>query len=77
MASLDWSQCPAVEGVTGVARCRVGIREPRSGADIEEIVEQFHVASEQIQAVLEFTAGSPDARSAPARGNSLADANFL
>jgi uncharacterized protein (DUF433 family) len=32
-----------------------------AGASIDEIVEQFHVTREQIQAVLEFAARSLDA----------------
>ena len=69
MANLDWSQCPAVESVPG----RLGgawvfkdTRMPvsavfenlRAGSDIEEIIEQFHVTREQIQAVLDFAVGT-------------------
>ena len=32
-----------------------------AGSDIEEIIEQFHVTREQVQAVLEFAARSLDA----------------
>jgi uncharacterized protein (DUF433 family) len=32
-----------------------------AGSDIDEIVEQFHVNREQVQAVLEFAARSLDA----------------
>ena len=31
-----------------------------AGSDIEEIIEQFHVTREQVQAVLEFAARSLD-----------------
>ena len=72
MANLDWSQCPAVESVPGkVSGAWVlrGTRMPvatvfenlQAGASIEEIMEQFHVTREQIQAVLEFAARSLDA----------------
>ncbi len=72
MATLDWSQCPAVESVadrrSGAWVFR-GTRMPaatvfenlEAGSSIEEIVEQFHVTPEQIQAVLEFAARSLDA----------------
>ena len=77
MAALDWSQCPAVESVPG----RLGgawvfknTRMPVSavfenleaGSDIDEIMEQFHLTREQIQAVLEFAARSLDAPPVPA-----------
>jgi uncharacterized protein (DUF433 family) len=69
MASLDWSQCPAVESIPG----RVGgawvfkdTRLPISvvfenleyGSSIEEIMENYRVTREQIQVVLEFAARS-------------------
>ena len=70
MASLDWSQCPAVESVPGRgsgAWVSMDTRMPvatifenfEAGSDIEEIIEQFHVTREQVQAVLEFAARSP------------------
>lgn len=73
MASiLDWSQCSAVESVPGRlsgAWVFRGTRMPVSaifenleyGASIEEIIEQYNVTREQIQAVLEFVAHSLDA----------------
>jgi uncharacterized protein (DUF433 family) len=69
MATLDWSQCPAVESVperrSGAWVFR-GTRMPvatvfenlEAGSSLEEIIEQFHVTREQIQAVLEFAARS-------------------
>jgi uncharacterized protein (DUF433 family) len=71
MAALDWSQCPAVESVPGRlsgAWVFRGTRMPVSavfenleaGASIEEIIEQFDVTREQINAVLEFAARSLD-----------------
>jgi uncharacterized protein (DUF433 family) len=71
MASLDWSQCPAVESVPGRlsgAWVFRGTRMPVSavfenleeGATVDEIIEQFDVTREQINAVLEFAARSLD-----------------
>jgi len=68
-ASLDWSQCPAVESVPGrvsgawvfndtrlpVARVFENLE---AGSPIEEIMEQFRVSREQINAVLDFAARS-------------------
>lgn len=73
MASLDWSQCPAVESVPGRlsgAWVFRGTRMPVSavfenleaGATIDEITEWFHIPKEQIIEVLEFTAHSLDAK---------------
>ena len=67
MATLDWSQCPAVESVPGRlngAWVFRGTRMPVSavfenfeaGATVEEIIEQFDITREQISAVLEFAA---------------------
>jgi len=72
MAVLDWSKCPAVESVPGkVSGAWVfrGTRLPvatvfenlEDGMTIEEVMEQFDVTREQIQAVLEFAARSLDA----------------
>jgi uncharacterized protein (DUF433 family) len=68
---LDWSQCPAVERVAGkVSGAWVfrGTRMPVSivfenledGMTIEELMEQFPVTREQVEAVLEFVARSLD-----------------
>jgi uncharacterized protein (DUF433 family) len=48
-----------------------------AGSDIEEILEQFHVTREQIQAVLEFAAGSLDAPPVPVGASAPTDANSL
>jgi uncharacterized protein (DUF433 family) len=72
MAVLDWSKCSAVESVPGkVSGAWVfrGTRLPvatvfenlEDGMTIEEVMEQFDVTREQIQAVLEFAARSLDA----------------
>ena len=76
MANLDWSQCPAVESVPGRRSGAWVFKNSRmpvatvfenleAGSDIEEIIEQFHVTREQVQAVLDFAARSLDAPSAP------------
>jgi uncharacterized protein (DUF433 family) len=46
-----------------------------AGSSIEEIIEQFHVTREQIQAVLEFTARSLDAPPIPVGARSLTNAH--
>ena len=77
MAGLDWSQCPAVESVADRRSGAWVFRDTRmpvatvfenleAGSSIEEIMEQFHVTREQIQAVLEFAARSLDAPPVPA-----------
>ncbi len=71
MATLDWSQCPAVESVPGRLSGAWVFKNTRmpvstvfenleSGASIEEIMEWFDVTREQIVAVLEFAARSLD-----------------
>lgn len=67
--ALDWSKCEAVESVPGkVSGAWVfrGTRLPvatifenlEDGMSIEEIMEQFDVAREQVTAVLDFAARS-------------------
>ena len=68
MASLDWSQCPAVESIPGkVSGAWVfrGTRVPVAAifenlktSPIEEVLENFHVTREQVQTVLDFAAKS-------------------
>ena len=72
MASLDWSQCEAVESVPGKvsgAWVLKGTRMPVSaifenleaGASLDEIMEWFDgLNREQVKAVLEFAARSLD-----------------
>ena len=66
---IDWSQCPAVESAPGrVSGAWVfsDTRMPISvifetfeyGSSIEEIIENYSVTREQIQAVLQFAAWS-------------------
>ena len=72
MASLDWSQCPAVESVPGKrsgAWVFRGTFTPVSvvfdnldvGASVSEIMDWFHLSHEQVVAVIEFAARSLDA----------------
>jgi len=69
--ALDWSQCSAVErvpGKVGGAWVFRGTRMPvatvfenlEDGMTIDEVMEQFPVTREQVQAVLEFAARSLD-----------------
>lgn len=74
--ALDWTKCAAVESVPGkVSGAWVfrGTRLPvatifenlEDGLSIEEIMEQFDVTREQVNAVLDFAARSLEA---PIRG---------
>ena len=68
MASLDWSQCAAVESVPGKVSGAWVFRDTRlpvatvienlEDLSIEEVMTQFDVTREQISAVLEFVARS-------------------
>jgi uncharacterized protein (DUF433 family) len=71
-ATLDWSQCPAVESVPDRRSGAWVFRDTRMpvatvfenlelGTSVEEIIEQYDVTRKQIQAVLEFAARSLDA----------------
>ena len=71
-ATLDWSQCPAVESIPGKrsgAWVFKGTRTPVSTVfenlqdmSVDELVEEFGVTREQVQAVLQFAAHSAEAR---------------
>jgi uncharacterized protein (DUF433 family) len=68
MASLDWSKCPAVESVPGKVSGAWVFRNTRlpvatiienlEDLSVEEVIEQFDVTREQINAVLDFVADS-------------------
>ena len=70
MAPLDWSQCPAVESVPGKrsgAWVFKGTRMPVSTVfenlqdmSVDELVEEFGVTREQVEAVLKFAARSTE-----------------
>jgi uncharacterized protein (DUF433 family) len=88
MASLDWSQCPAVESVPGKRGRAWVFKDTRmpvstvfenleSGASIGEIVDWFDVTREQVIAVLEFAARSLDAPPSVRIPAQLVDAHSL
>ena len=76
MASLDWSQCPAVESIPGKVGGAWVFRDTRlpvatvienlEDLSVDEVMEQFDVSREQIAAVLDFVAKSLEA-SVPAQ----------
>jgi uncharacterized protein (DUF433 family) len=82
MANLDWTQCPAVESVPGKMGGAWVFRNTRmpvatvfenlEDMSIEEVMEQFDVTREQIEAVLEFVARS---LKAPVQAQSLTSAD--
>jgi uncharacterized protein (DUF433 family) len=86
MASLDWSQCPAVESVPGKVSGAWVFRDTRlpvatvienlEDLTVEEVMEQFDVTREQIAALLEFVAQSLK-ESAPGQASGCADAHSL
>ena len=69
--TLEWSQCPAVESIPGKrsgAWVFRGTRMPVSTVfenlqdmSVDELVEEFGVTREQVEAVLEFVAHSLEA----------------
>jgi uncharacterized protein (DUF433 family) len=86
MAALDWSQCPAVESVPDRRSGAWVFKDTRMpvstvfenlevGSSIEEIIEQYDVTREQIQAVLEFAARSLDAPPVPVGAADRSDAH--
>lgn len=86
--ALDWSQCPAVESIPGKCSGAWVFKDTRLpisvifenleyGSSIEEIMDNYHVSLEQIQAVLEFAARSAAAPLVPAGAGSMADARSL
>ena len=85
-STLGWSLCPAVESIPGKVSGAWVFKDTRMpvatvfenlelGASIEEIIEQYDVTREQIQAVLEFAARSLDAPPVPVGAASLTDAH--
>jgi uncharacterized protein (DUF433 family) len=66
MANLDWSQCPAVESIPGKRSGAWVFRGTRTAVStvfenlqdmgVDELVEEFGVTREQVQAVLQFAA---------------------
>ena len=84
MATLDWSQCPAVESIPGKVsgdwlfkdtRLPVAtVIENLEDLSVEEVMEQFDVTREQIAAVLDFVAQS---LRSPEPAGQLVDAHSL
>jgi uncharacterized protein (DUF433 family) len=70
MATLDWSQCPAVESIPGKRSGAWVFKDTRmpvaavfenlQDMSVDELVEEFGVTREQIQAGLEFAAHSAE-----------------
>lgn len=68
MASIDWSQCPAVESIPGKVSGAWVFKDTRlpvatvienlEDLSVAEVMEQFDVTREQINAVLDFVAQS-------------------
>jgi uncharacterized protein (DUF433 family) len=86
VATLDWSQCPAVESIPGKVSGAWVFRDTRlpvatvienlEDLSVEEVMEQFDVTREQITAVLDFVAQSlrvsgPERPSTPLDDHSL------
>jgi uncharacterized protein (DUF433 family) len=80
MASIDWSQCPAVESIPGKVSGAWVFKDTRlpvatvienlEDLSVDEVMEQFDVTREQINGVLDFVAQSlrtsvPERQSAP------------
>ena len=87
MAQLDWPQCAAVESIPGKVSGAWVLRDTRMpvsvifenleyGATIDEIIENYNVSREEIQAVLEFAARSA-APPLPSSVSGFADARTL
>jgi uncharacterized protein (DUF433 family) len=76
MASLDWSQCPAVESIPGKrsgAWVFRGTRTPVATVfenlqdmSVDELIDEFGVTREQVEAVLQFAAHSTEVEAAHA-----------
>ena len=68
MATLDWSQCSAVESIPGKVSGAWVFRDTRlpvatvienlEDLSVEEVMEQFDVTREQITVILDFVAQS-------------------
>jgi uncharacterized protein (DUF433 family) len=86
-ATLDWSQCPAVESIPGKVSGAWVFRDTRlpvatvienlEDLSVEEVMEQFDVTREQITAVLEFVAQSLKVSAPPAQPPTPVDAHTL
>ena len=88
MTSLDWSQCPAVESIPGKVSGAWVFKDTRmpvatvfenleAGLSVEEVMEEFSVTREQINAVLHFAAKSLEVFPPSVHASTPADAHFL
>ena len=89
MATLDWSQCPAVESVPAKVSGAWVFKDTRmpvatvfdnleAGLTVEEVMEEFSVTREQINAVLHFAAKSLETPiPVPVHASTSADAHSL
>jgi uncharacterized protein (DUF433 family) len=88
MTTLDWSQCPAVESIPGKVSGAWVFKDTRmpvatvfenleAGLSVEEVMEEFSVTREQINAVLHFAAKSLEAFAPPVHASTPADAHSL
>jgi len=88
MATLDWSQCPAVESIPGKVSGAWVFKDTRlpvsivfenleAGATIDEITDWFHIARDKVVTVLEFAARSLDAPPPPQLTAQPVDAHTL
>jgi uncharacterized protein (DUF433 family) len=88
MTTLDWSQCPAVESIPGKVSGAWVFKDTRmpvatvfenleAGLSVEEVMEEFAVTRDQINAVLHFAAKSlqmpvpPPVQATPTDAHSL------
>jgi uncharacterized protein (DUF433 family) len=88
MATLDWSQCLAVESIPGKRSGAWVFRDTRTpvsvvfdnlevGASLDEIMDWFHLSREQVVTVIEFAARSLDAPPPPRRPSQQFDAHTV
>ena len=88
MTTLDWSQCTAVESIAGKVSGAWVFKDTRmpvatvfenleAGLTAEEIMEEFSVTREQLNAVLHFAAESLGTPSLPPVPATPADAHSL
>ena len=71
MAAIDWSQCPAVESIPGKRSGAWVFKDTRMPVStvfenlqdmtVDDLVEEFGVTREQVEAVLKFVAQSLEA----------------
>ena len=88
MPTLDWSQCPAVESIPGKVSGAWVFKDTRmpvatvfenleAGLSVHEVMEEFSVSREQINAVLHFAAKSLGTPIRPPAHTPSADAHSL